>query len=72
MLYKNRLEDVVSYYLSKTYSYTEIQSMLGSYGTKAKAERERNIDAAIFAIKKLIDDDARRRELNVPEQKGEG
>lgn len=63
MLYKDRLEDVVSYYLAKTYSYTEIQTMLGTYGRKAKSEREKNIDAAIFAIKKLIDEDARRRDL---------
>jgi hypothetical protein len=68
MLYKNRLEDVVTYYLSKTYSFTEIQAMLSTYGTKAKGEREKNIDGAILAIKKLIDDDARRRDLPTKEE----
>lgn len=63
MTYKNRLEDILTYYLSKTYSFTEVQKMLSTYGTKAKADREKNIDATIFAIKKLIDEDARRREI---------
>lgn len=61
MLYKNRLMDVVTKYLSKTYTYSEIQKMLTVNGPISQKEVETTVDGVLFALTKLIDDDARRR-----------
>lgn len=61
MLYKDRLMDVVTHYLAKTYTYTEIKKMMTVYGPVSKKEVEATVDGVMFAIKKLIDEDARKR-----------
>lgn len=53
MKYKDRLEDLVAYYLSKDHTYTEVQTMLK---LDNKLMREMTIDTVTAAIKKLIDE----------------
>lgn len=70
MKYKNHLTDLVVHYLSTTYSFSEIDRLINTQGADNKAQREKNMESAIFAIKKLITDDARR--VAAPDAKEEG
>ena len=68
MQYKDRMMDVVVNYLSKTYTHSEVKKMLTVYGPESKREVEKTIDNVLFAVNKLIDEDARRREQNIIER----
>ena len=68
MKYKDRMMDVVENYLSKTYTHSEVKKMLTVWGPESQRDVEKTIDGVLFAINKLIDEDARRREQTYVER----